>query len=305
MRKVYYIKQTPAGRVFDAVNGIVIALLMFLMIYPFWNMLILSFNDGTDALLGKLYFWPRVWTLSNYEYVFKNRDLLHGALVSVLRVVVGTVTGVICNALLGYIVSCRQFYGRKFMRLLFIITMYFGGGLIPTYLIVKNIGLLNRAITLVVLGSASIYNLIVTRSFFQSTLPDALFESALIDGASEFRMFISIALPLSGSIIAVMALYFGVARWNEFFNALIYVSSTQFQPLQLVLRTLLLQSQQAVLDAALTNDSEMLADAARLALMAEAMKYAIIFIASAPLLIAYPFVQKHFVKGVMIGALKG
>ena len=205
----------------------------------------------------------------------------------------------------AYVLSKKDLPGRGILTTYCLITMYFGGGLIPTYLIVKNIGLLNRAITLVVLGSASIYNLIVTRSFFQSTLPDALFESALIDGASEFRMFISIALPLSGSIIAVMALYFGVARWNEFFNALIYVSSTQFQPLQLVLRTLLLQSQQAVLDAALTNDSEMLADAARLALMAEAMKYAIIFIASAPLLIAYPFVQKHFVKGVMIGALKG
>ena len=149
------------------------------------------------------------------------------------------------------------------------------------------------------------YNIIVTRSFFQSTLPDSLFESARIDGASEMRMFFSIALPLSGSIIAVMALYYGVGRWNEFFNALIYVSNSDYQPLQLVLRSLLLQSQQAVMDAALTNDPEMLADAARLAYMAEAMKYAIIFIAAAPLLIAYPFVQKHFVRGVMIGALKG
>ena len=149
------------------------------------------------------------------------------------------------------------------------------------------------------------YNIIVTRSFFQSTLPDSLFESARIDGASELRMFFSIALPLSGSIIAVMALYYGVGRWNEFFNALIYVSNVDYQPLQLVLRSLLLQSQQAVMDAALTDDPEMLADAARLAYMAEAMKYAIIFIAAAPLLIAYPFVQKHFVRGVMIGALKG
>ena len=145
----------------------------------------------------------------------------------------------------------------------------------------------------------------MTRSFFQSTLPDSLFESARIDGASELRMFFSIALPLSGSIIAVMALYYGVGRWNEFFNALIYVSNVDYQPLQLVLRSLLLQSQQAVMDAALTDDPEMLADAARLAYMAEAIKYAIIFIAAAPLLIAYPFVQKHFVRGVMIGALKG
>ena len=157
MRKVYYIKQTPAGRVFDAVNGIVIALLMFLMIYPFWNMLVLSFNDGTDALLGKLYFWPRVWTLANYEYVFKNRDLLHGALVSVLRVVVGTVTGVICNALLGYIVSCRQFYGRKFMRILFIITMYFGGGLIPTYLLMLELGFMNNFLVYIIPGLFSCY----------------------------------------------------------------------------------------------------------------------------------------------------
>ena len=221
MRKVYYIKQTPAGRVFDAVNGIVIALLMFLMIYPFWNMLVLSFNDGTDALLGKLYFWPRVWTLANYEYVFKNRDLLHGALVSVLRVVVGTVTGVICNALLGYIVSCRQFYGRKFMRILFIITMYFGGGLIPTYLLMLELGFMNNFLVYIIPGLFSCYYMLLASSYIQN-IPEALFESARIDGANELKTFVRIVIPLAMPMLACIAVYIGVGHWNSWFDVSLY-----------------------------------------------------------------------------------
>ena len=143
MRKAFYIKESPAGRAFDIANGVLLTLLMVMMIYPFWNVLVFAFNDGTDAVLGRLYFWPRVWSLANFEYVFKNKSLLNGAWVSVLRVVVGTSTAVVCNSLLGYIVSCRTFYGRKFMRILFIITMYFSGGLIPTYLLMIRLGFMN------------------------------------------------------------------------------------------------------------------------------------------------------------------
>ena len=144
MRKRAYLKQTKSGKVFDCFNGIFLAIITFITIYPFWNMLVLSFNDGTDAILGKLYFWPRVWTTANYEYVLRNGKLLHGAVISVLRVFVGTLTGVICNSLLGYICANKSFYGRKFMRVLFLITMYFSGGLIPTYL------LMIRAIAVVI-----------------------------------------------------------------------------------------------------------------------------------------------------------
>ena len=143
MRKRAYLKQTKSGKVFDCFNGIFLAIITFITIYPFWNMLVLSFNDGTDAILGKLYFWPRVWTTANYEYVLRNGKLLHGAVISVLRVFVGTLTGVICNSLLGYICANKSFYGRKFMRVLFLITMYFSGGLIPTYLLMIRLGYIN------------------------------------------------------------------------------------------------------------------------------------------------------------------
>lgn len=298
-------KKTRADAAFDVANAALLLLLLVILFYPLYFVLVASISDPYAIAQGQVTLLPVKPTLEAYQNIMKDSRIWVGYRNTILYTVFGTMLSLALTIPAAYVLSKKDLPGRGFLMTYCLITMYFGGGLIPTYLIVKDLGLLNKAYTLVVLGSVSVYNLIVTRSFFQSTLPDALFESARIDGASEGRMFFSIALPLSGSILAVMALYYGVARWNEFFNALIYVSNVEYQPLQLVLRSLLLQSQQAVLDAALTNDSEMLADAARLALMAEAMKYAIIFIASAPLLVAYPFVQKHFVKGVMIGALKG
>ena len=297
MRKVYYIKQTPAGRVFDAVNGIVIALLMFLMIYPFWNMLILSFNDGTDALLGKLYFWPRVWTLANYEYVFKNRDLLHGALVSVLRVVVGTVTGVICNALLGYIVSCRQFYGRKFMRVLFIITMYFGGGLIPTYLTIRALGLLGSFWALILPGAVSAYNMILLLNFFK-TIPSELEEAALIDGAGHWRILWGLYVPCSLPAIATLTLFFVVGHWNEWFSAQIYLNRTEQYPLQSYLQVLLTQSK--------NTQNLSLKELEELAKVNNrTFNSAQIVLSTLPVLLVYPFLQRYFVTGLTLGSVKG
>ena len=303
--KAQTIQQSRGDRVFDVINVLLMTVFGLVMLYPLYFVVVASFSDPAAVTGGEVYLFVKGFSLRAYETVFREPQIWLGYRNTLLYTVAGTAYNLLLTIPAAYVLSKKDLPGRGFLMTYCLITMYFGGGLIPTYLIVKDLGLLNKAYTLVVLGSVSVYNLIVTRSFFQSTLPDALFESARIDGASEGRMFFSIALPLSGSILAVMALYYGVARWNEFFNALSYVSNVEYQPLQLVLRSLLLQSQQAVLDAALTNDSEMLADAARLALMAEAMKYAIIFIASAPLLVAYPFVQKHFVKGVMIGALKG
>ena len=182
--------------------------------------------------------------------------------------------------------------------------MYFSGGLIPTYLLVRDLHLLNTAYTIVVLGGLSIYNMVVTRTYFSNSIPGELYESAKIDGATEFTNFFQIALPLAAPILAVMALYYGVARWNDYYTAMIYLSSSDRQPLQMVLRDILLQNQNALVAAENLSD-EAMELMARRAYMAEAMKYAVIFIASAPLLCAYPFVQKYFVKGMMIGSLKG
>ena len=183
--------------------------------------------------------------------------------------------------------------------------MYFSGGLVPQYIQVKNLGLLNQPYTLIILGGLNIYNMIVARVYFQTAIPGDLYEASKIDGASEFRTFFSIMIPLAKPIIAVITLYYAVWRWNDYFNALIYTSKQSYQPLQMVLRGILLMNENMTEIMAGSGDAENIMDMARLAHLAQTMKYALIFIASAPMLIIYPFVQKHFVKGVMIGSLKG
>ena len=281
MRKVYYIKQTQAGRVFDAVNGTVIALLMFLMIYPFWNMLVLSFNDGTDALLGKLYFWPRVWTLANYEYVFKNRDLLHG------------------NALLGYIVSCRQFYGRKFMRILFIITMYFGGGLIPTYLLMLELGFMNNFLVYIIPGLFSCYYMLLASSYIQN-IPEELFESARIDGASELKTFVRIVIPLAMPMLACIAVYIGVGHWNSWFDVSLYSRDGTWDTLQIILYRLL---NQANAKADITNQQQLYMSMRTI--QPETVRAATTVVVVVPIIFIYHFFQRYFVGGITLGAVKG
>jgi ABC-type glycerol-3-phosphate transport system permease component len=187
--------------------------------------------------------------------------------------------------------------------------MYFSGGLVPSYMLVKNIGLHNTRLTLIILGGLSVWNMIVTRIYYQTSIPEELYEAAKVDGGSHFQQFFLIALPLSKPIIAVIALFYAVGRWNDFFTALIYITSTDLQPLQPSLRGILIQNQ-SMLQSALAGGSagltdEQIAYMVRQAHLAESMKYSLIFIASFPLLVAYPFVQKYFIKGVMIGSLKG
>jgi putative aldouronate transport system permease protein len=216
----------------------------------------------------------------------------------------GTIFSLFLTLPTAYVLSKKTLPGRLFLSWFFLFTMYFSGGLIPMYLLIHSIGLLNRPYTLVILGAFSVFNMIITRSYYQTSIPEELYEAAEIDGAGQIRVFFSIALPLSAPIIAVMALYYGVAQWNGFFNALVYVSEREYMPLQIILRNILIYSQTALQQINQgMEESEILA-AARLAYMAEAMKYALIIIASFPLLVSYTFVQKHFIKGIMVGSLK-
>ena len=208
----------------------------------------------------------------------------------------------------AYVLSKKHLRGRTLFSWYFAFTMYFSGGLIPSFLVVRDLGLLNSRMTLVVLNGLSVYNMIVTRVYYQTSIPGELYEAAEIDGCGEFGQFFRVALPLSAPIVAVMALFYAVARWNDYFTGLVYISDSKMYPLQLVLRNILIENRTAINQLQATgahiNDQEMLY-LSRQAYLAEAMKYALIFIASLPLLAAYPFVQKHFVKGVMIGAVKG
>lgn len=299
MKRSFYVKQTPAGRTFDALNAAFLTLLMILMIYPFWNVLVFAFNEGTDAVLGRLYFWPRKFSLSNFEYVFKNRDLLHGAWVSVLRVSVGTVTGVLCNALLGYIVSCRTFAGRKFMRLLFIVTMYFSGGLIPTYLLMMRLGYVNSFAVYIVPNLFSCYYMLLAASYIQG-IPDSLFESARIDGASELRTFFKVAVPLAMPMLACIAIYIGVSQWNSWFDVSLYSKNGMWDNLQIMLYRLL---NQATALAEMKDQQQLYATLR--SVQPQTVRAATTVVVVVPIACIYPFFQRYFVGGITLGAVKG
>lgn len=298
-RKRHYIKQTKAGILFDCFNFLFLAVITFATIYPFWYMVVLSFNDGTDALLGNLYFWPRKFSLANYEYVFRNSKLLRGAVISVLRVTVGTVTGVFCNALLGYICANRNFYGRKFMRVVFLITMYFSGGLIPTYLLMIKLGFVNSFAVYIVPALFSAYYMMLASSYFQS-IPESLFESARIDGASELRNFWSVAVPLAKPMLACIAVYIGVSHWNSWFDVSLYSKDGTWDTLQIILYRLL---NQASAKSEMMNQQQLYASMRTI--QPETVRAATTVVVTMPILFIYPFFQRYFVGGITLGAVKG
>lgn len=297
-------KKARADRVFDACNIAVMVLLLLIMLYPLYYIVIASVSEPYDVAMGKVFLKPSGFTLEAYRNVFENRKIWVGYRNTVFYTLFGTLLNLVLTLPTAYVLSKKQLMGRTFFSWYFLIPMYFGGGLIPTYLLVKSLRLINTPVVIVIMGGLSIYNMIVTRTYFTNSIPEELYESARIDGANEFVGFFRIALPLAAPIIAVMTLYYGVARWNDYYTALIYVSKARYQPLQLVLRSILIMNESALVDAGNLSSEEMELMARR-AYMAEAMKYSIIFIASAPLLAAYPFVQKYFVRGIMIGSLKG
>jgi len=241
--------------------------------------------------------WPVEPRISAYIDVFKHQEIMTGYKNSLILVVLGTTVNIIMTFFGAYILSRKDFFGRTFLTMVFAFTMFFSGGMIPTYLVVQKLGLLNSMGALILPGAISMYNLIVMRTYFQSSIPESLIESAEVDGASQLYILFTIVLPLSHSIIAVICLFYGVGHWNQYFQALLYISSRTKYPLQMILREILLLSQvQDLVDT--QGFAEQL-------LQGEAIKYALIIVASVPVMIAYPFIQRHFVKGVMLGAIKG
>ncbi len=305
-RKKNQIRMTRADRVFSAVNYALLALITLLLIYPLYFTIIASISDPYKVSQGAIVFRPIGFTLEAYRNVIDDSRIWIGYRNSLLYMFFGTLFNLVLTIPCGYAIGKKELPMRRFFTWYLLIPMYFSGGMIPSYLLVRDLNLINTPYVLVILGGISIYNTIITRVFFQNSIPGEIYESARIDGASDFRCFFAIALPLAKPIIAVMALYYGVAHWNAYFNALLYVSKSDYQPLQMVLRSILLLNQSALADLDMENaDIDMILEMTRRAYVAHAMKYALIFIASAPLLIMYPFVQKHFVKGVMIGSVKG
>ena len=301
------IKYSKSDKIFGFVNGLFLVLLMFLLLYPMYFCLVASFSHPDSVSKGLVTIWPVNFSVDAYRFAFEQSTIWRGYGNSIYYTLFGTIWNLFLTVPCAYFMSKKELPAHGFLSWYFLIPMYFGGGMIPTFITIRNYGLMNTPYTLIVLGGISIYNMIVTRNYFENSIPGELYESASIDGAGPLRTFFTIALPLAAPILAVMTLFYAVGHWNSYFTAMIYVTDSDWYPLQLVLRNILLENQNSGLGdlAAQGFTQEEIDYQIYRSKMAEAMKYAIIWIASAPMLIAYPFVQKYFTKGLMVGSVKG
>jgi putative aldouronate transport system permease protein len=290
-------KQSLGDKLFDAVVLLISVVLLFIIAYPLWFVVIASFSDPYMVGLGKVWLWPSGFTLMGYERTFSDGRIWLGYRNTIFYTLLGTCTSLLFTIPAAYSLSRKDLAGRNIIMVYFVFTMFFSGGLIPTYLTVNSFKLTNTIWVLIIPFSVSIYNLIISRTFFQANIPHELLEAAKLDGCSNTLFFVYVILPLSKAIIAVIALYCAVGQWNQFFLSLIYVRNDNLIPLQMVLRNILLQNQawqDSITDP--VNEFQRIADV---------MKYSLIIIATAPIMCFYPFIQKYFTKGVMIGAIKG
>lgn len=288
-------KQTTQQKIFDIFNIIVLSFLAFVTLYPFYYIAVGSVSDYTLVRQKTFLLFPVGFNMKAYGTVFKDGSILRGYLNTLYYVSLGTVINVIMTALGAYVLSRKNFYFKKFLMIMITVTMFFNGGLIPTFLVVRNLKMLDTVWAVVIPTAINTFNLIIMRTFFLG-LPVELEESAKIDGANEWVVLFKIVIPLSLAIFAVMTLFYLVAHWNSWFQALIYFQNRKLYPLQLLLREIL------IVESMDTSDAQTYVDTVALSVT---IKYATIMIATLPIICVYPFLQKYFAKGVMIGALKG
>lgn len=297
MSKQQAIRKPSDERAFDFFVYVIAAIIIIIVLYPLLFIVSASFSDPSRVLNGDVWLLPKGVTLEAYKSILHNDKIWTGYRNTIVYTVVGTVINIIMTILAAYPLSRPDLPGRGTIMVLITLTMFFGGGLIPTYLLVKELGMVNTMWALIVPGAIATYNLIVMRTYFQSSIPWELQEAAHMDGCSNWRLLVSIILPLSKPILAVMVLFYAVGHWNSYFAALIYIRDEALHPLQLVLREILMISQSAGEGGSIGLEDQIL--------LAESIKFAVIIVSTLPVLIMYPFVQRHFVKGVMIGSLKG
>ncbi|MCY9659650.1 carbohydrate ABC transporter permease [Paenibacillus chondroitinus] len=290
-------KRSSDERVFDAVVNVLAALIVVIVLYPLIFIVSASFSDPALVLNGDVILLPKQITLEAYRNVFHNDQIWNGYGNTILYTLIGTAINLVMTTLAAYPLSRPDLPGRGGIMFFVTLTMFFSGGLIPSYLLVKNLGMVDTMWALIIPGAIATYNLIVMRTYFQTSIPWEIQEAANIDGCSNWKLLTHVILPLSKPIMAVMILFYAVGHWNSYFNALIYIRSKDLYPLQLVLREVLMVSQSDAADSNVGLESKVL--------LAESIKYVVIIISSLPVLLMYPFVQRHFVKGVMIGSLKG
>lgn len=301
-KPTYRRKRIPfSSRFFNTLNVVLLGLFSLSIILPLLNILALSFNGGKDAAMGGVYFWPRAFTWNNYIEVFSDNRILTGYGITVARTVLGTFLSVILTGMAAFALKKKDLPGRTVMLFLIFFTMLFSGGIIPNYMLIKAVGLKNTFAVFIVPGLYSAWNIIMMRTFFEG-LGESLEESAHIDGAGWFRIFFQIILPLSKPVIAVIALFNGVAHWNDWFTGAFYVQDADLKPVSTILQEML--TQQMKLKNLITN-SNMSAVTAQKQVTGDSLKMATVVVTMVPIMAVYPFIQKYFAKGVMIGAIKG
>ena len=289
------IKRRLSEGVFDIINYFILLLLVLITLYPFLYILFASLSDPLKVLQrGSLLLWPEGFNTGAYKMVFKNPMILTGYKNTIIYVVAGTAINILMTSFGAYVLSRKDLYGRRFFMFMIAFTMFFSGGLIPLYLLINQLNMVNTVWAIIIPSAISTWNLIVMRTSFEA-IPDSMFESAKIDGGNDFTILFRIILPLSMPIVAVMILFYSVGQWNSRFGAMIYLRERELYPLQLILREILITNSVDSMTAGLGGDIEPIA---------ENIKYATVMIATVPILMVYPFLQKYFVKGVMIGAIK-
>ena len=288
-------------KIFDIVVTIIVILFLLIAAYPMYLVIIASFSDPEAVSQGKVLLVPVGVSFRSYEYIFQNKDIWMGYANTIFYTVLGTFGGTMITLMAAYALSREDLVGRKLFIKLFMFTMFFNGGMIPTYLVMRSLHLNNTRAILIMMGMFICYNMIIARTFFATNIPKELHEAAMIDGCGNARFFFRIAMPLSKAIVAVIALYIGVMYWNNYFTALIYVTKRDYFPLQLILREILVLGQ-SLATGADGADVEAIVEMQKLS---ESIKYGVILVSMLPVMAVYPFVQRYFVQGVMIGSVKG
>ncbi len=292
-------QKSVGDRTFDIALGILLAIFVIIVVYPLYFVVLASVSDPLLVSKGQVLLWPKEMSLFGFQKVFEDTRIWIGLRNTVIYTVLGTIINMAATLPAAYALSRKDMRGRKTVMMFFVFTMFFNGGLVPTYLLMQKLHLVNTIWVFILPFAVNVYNLIIARTFFENSIPTELYESAALDGCSDFKFFVSMVMPLSKAVVSVIMLYYMVAHWNDFFTGLIYIRDQKLNPLQLVLREILIANN--VFAAGGTGGSLSSYDQ----MYADTVKYAIIIISSLPMLIIYPFIQKYFEKGVMIGAIKG
>ena len=298
MRRKMKMKSGLSDRIYNFCVMIIALSALLLVLYPMYFIVIASFSSSTLVNQGQVILLPKGINFYGYQKILERFEIWRGYRNTIFYTVGGTLLNLAVTLPAAYVLAQSRFRARRFIMTLFVITMYFGGGMVPTYMLVKSLHLINSPFTMVIMGAVSVYNVIITRTFFENSIPAELQEAAELDGCSHFKYFTSIVLPLSKAVISVITLYYAVGHWNDFFTALLYLNKDEYQPLQTILRNILISNQAM---AGTTGAGE----GAFAQEYADQIKFAVIIVSTVPVLCIYPFIQKYFEKGVMIGAVKG